>query len=331
MIVFEQARLPMVRPGEWELAGRRVAVRMFPYSGDAGPPPFRFDAVERRFVARKAEGTVTVGPPDAELWRLALVRLPAGPALVGPSESVEKIHGAYRAAAEGALFSGRAVYLLDPEPASLPETPQSACVALFWSMPGRALPLASLSEALRRGIPSGCLLPLLPGWTLEPRALEEAALAVRGAGAGFLAPILPAGDGQARRAIVEAAASVDPAFSDSLFERVHHGDWGNELREGVARVSELCARVGLATVPPRPVGLHEPAGNAAAARHLEERAQGLFEDEHRAALFHAAVRWIDESGRDLTPIAREGNFRKVFPFGAELAREAEEAFYGRSA
>ena len=78
-------------------------------------------------------------------------------------------------------------------------------------------------------------------------------------------------------------------------------------------------------VPPRPVGLHEPAANAAAAARLEEKAQASSENEHRAALLHAAARWIDESGRDLAPIAREGNLPKVFPFGADLAREAEEA------
>jgi len=331
MIIFEQAPLPAVRSGEWELAARRIAVRAFPYSGDAGPPRFRFDPVERRFVARRTEGTISVGPPEAELWHLALARLPAGPVLVGPCENVEEIRGAYRAAAEGALLSGRAIYLLDPGPEGLPEDPQLACVALFWSVPGQKPPLASLCAALSRGIPSGCLLPLLPGWTLERDAVEGAARAARDAGARFLAPILPAEDGQARRMIVEAAAAVDPAFSELLFERVHHGDWGRELREGLLRVSEVCERMGLATVPPRPVGLYEPAGNAAAAGRLEEKARALFQDEHRAALLHAAARWIDESGRDLAPIVREGNFRKVFPFGAELAREAEEAFGGRSA
>ena len=47
--------------------------------------------------------------------------------------------------------------------------------------------------------------------------------------------------------------------------------------------------------------------------------------EHRAALLHGAARWIDEAGRDLAPVVREGNFGKVFPFGALIA-EAEAAF-----
>ncbi|HYR46610.1 MAG TPA: hypothetical protein VER78_06355, partial [Thermoanaerobaculia bacterium] len=59
----------------------------------------------------------------------------------------------------------------------------------------------------------------------------------------------------------------------------------------------------------------------------EERADALFgRDEHRASLLHAAARWIDESGRDLAPIVAEGNFRKIFPFVEEVAREAEAAF-----
>ncbi|MGH9318135.1 MAG: hypothetical protein ACRD1P_13635 [Thermoanaerobaculia bacterium] len=331
MIVSSQARLPAVRPGEWELAGRRIAVRVFPCLGEAGQLPFRFDPLERRFMARKADGTVSVGPADAELWRSALARLPAGPALVGPGEEAEQIRAAYQAAAEGALRSGRAVYLLDPEPEGLPGEPKSACVALFCGVPGQRRAPASLSAAISRGIPSGCLLPLLPGWTSERTAVDGAVSAARDAGAQFLAPVLPAEDGRARRAIVQAAAALDPESADRLFDRVYHGDWSAELREGLLRVTEACARMGLASVPPRPVGLFEPAGNAAAAGRLEEKALALFEDEHRAALFHAAARWIDESGRDLAPIVREGNFRKVFPFGAELAAEAEEAFGGSNA
>jgi hypothetical protein len=331
MILLDQTPLPVVRPGEWELAARRIAVRAFPCSGEAGPPPFRFDPVERRFVARKTEGTVSVGPAEPELWRLALVRLPAGSTLVGPGQEVGQIHVAYRAAAQGALLSGRAVYLLDPDPEDLPGEPQSACVALSCYIPGQRPPLTSLSVAVSRGIPSGFLLPLLPGWSTEQEAVEEAISAARSAQARFLAPIFPAEDGRARRRIVQAAAVLNPSSLDRVFDRVYHGNWDGELREGLLRVSEACGRAGLASVPPRPVGLYEPAANAAAAGRLEERAWNLLEDEHRAALLHAAARWIDESGRDLAPIVREGNFRKVFPFGAELAREAEEAFRGGGA
>jgi hypothetical protein len=45
-------------------------------------------------------------------------------------------------------------------------------------------------------------------------------------------------------------------------------------------------------------------------------------------MLHAAVRWIDESGRDLAPVLAEGNLRKVFPFGEALASEVEAAISG---
>ena len=97
------------------------------------------------------------------------------------------------------------------------------------------------------------------------------------------------------------------------------------MRESLDRLAEAGAREGLASTPPRPVGTREPAANAAAAAFLEEKARSAFADEHRAALFHAAARWLDESGRDLAPVAREGNLTRVCPFGDEIARDVEEA------
>lgn len=331
MIVFEESRLPVLRAGEFEVAGRRAAVRALPYVGDVGEPRFGFDPVERRFVARKPEGTIHVGPHEAEAWRVALARSPAGPALVGPGNAVEEIRGAYRAAAEGALLAGRAVYLLDPEPAGLPAEPGHVFVALFCWLPGQPAGVAAISGAISRGIPAGWLLPLIPGWTVEPNRLEEAVRRAIATGARFLAPILPDSGGQARRSIVEARGEAEPESAEQFFERVHHGDWEAEVGDGLRRLYDACARAGLSSVPPRPVGLSEPVGNAAAAGRLEEKARAMTHDEHRASLLHAAARWIDESGRDLARIAREGNFRKVFPFGPDLAREAEEAFTGTGA
>ena len=124
---------------------------------------------------------------------------------------------------------------------------------------------------------------------------------------------------------MEAASAASPEAAEGLFERIHHGESSDELRQADERLREACERSGLASVVPRPVGTREPAGNAAASGRLEERAREAHADEHRAALLHAGARWIDESGRDLAAIAREGNFRKVFPFGDDIAREAEDA------
>ena len=325
MIVFEASAAATVRAGEFEAASRRIAARAFPYAGEAGTTRFRFDPVERRFLSRAAEGTVLAGPHDAEIWRTALLRGPAGPVLVGPCSSGEEIRGSYLAAAEGARMSGRAVYLLDPEPAGLPEEPGAAFSAVFVWFPGLEKPDAPLAAALERGIPSGWILPLVPGWTATNEAIGEAVRAAAAAGARFLAPVPLSDDGQVRRVAVEAACAATPEAADGIFERVHHGGSADEIRQAEARLREACERAGMGSVPTRPVGLREPTNNAAASSRLEEKAQASSGDEHRAALLHAAARWIDESGRDLAPIAREGNLGKVFPFGADIAREAEEA------
>ena len=68
-----------------------------------------------------------------------------------------------------------------------------------------------------------------------------------------------------------------------------------------------------------------PAGNTAAASRLEEQAELEDPGEHRAALLYAAVRWIDESARDLAAVAREGNFGRIFPFGGEIGETASAA------
>jgi len=325
VIVFEKSAIPIVRSGEFDVASRRVAARAFPYAGEVGASRFRFDPVERRFLHRAAEGTIQAGPHQPDAWRTALLRGPSGPVLVGPCSAGEEVQGAYLAAAEGARSSGRAVYLLDPEPSGLPEDPGAVYTALFVRFPGLETSNDSFEAALARGIPSGWIFPFVPGWTARPDTLEDLVTSAAGAGARFLAPLPLADDGQSRRLAVEAASAAVPGRSEGLFERVHHGASAQELRDAREFLRAACAREGLDLLPPRPVGLHEAAANASAAARLEEKAQESSENEHRAALLHAAARWIDEWGRDLAPIAREGNLPKVFPFGADLAREVEEA------
>jgi hypothetical protein len=323
MIVFTEAASPSVRAGEFDLAGRRVAVLAVPYPGQAGPPWLRFDPLELRFVARRRETAVAAGPAEPEAWRQALARLPAGAVALEECSAAEAVRGVYRAAADGARAAGRGVYLIDPEPEGLPETPGRSTVVVVSWRPGPLPPV--LGAAARAGFASGLALPVFPGWTAEALFFEPLLDAAAAAGAAFVAPLPPASDGEARRLAVEARAAEDPAAADGFFEQAHHGDWGAKLPELLAAVREACSRRGLATQPPRPIGAGEPAVNAAAAADLEERAREAEHDEHRQALLHAAVRWIDESGRDLGAVVREGNFRKVFPFGADIAAEAEAA------
>ena len=188
----------------------------------------------------------------------------------------------------------------------------------------------SLRHAVRAGFATGLALPVIPGWTAEAIVLEPWLDAAAAAGAALVALLAPARDGAARRATVEARAAEDTAAADLFFDVAHHGDWEARLPDLVAAVGAACERRGLATLPPRPRGAGEPAANARAAALLEERARETGKDEHRQALLHAAVRWIDECGRDLSGVVEEGNFRRVFPFGAELAGEAEAALSRRA-
>jgi hypothetical protein len=326
VIEYESSVTPSVRPRESEIGGRRIAVHAIPYSGEAGPPAFRFDPVERRFLERRESGRVAVGPSDPEAWTRGFGKCPAGPVLVGPgtAREVEEIRGAYAAAAEGAARAGRPVYLLDPP--VLPARPRGAYVTLFtWSpaaVPGDVAPIAAARAA---GLEAGGLLPVVPGWTDAPGFLSAYLESLAAAGATFAAPVAASGDGESRRVLVEARALGDPLSADLFFQKVHHSDWGAGQDAAIRLFRSEAARRGLASLPPRPLGPGEPRGNSAAAARLEERAQEAGADEHRAALLYAAARWIDESGRDLALVVREGNFRKVFPFGA-LTLEAEAAF-----
>ena len=327
MIVFEACPAPSVRGGELEVAGRRVSMRAFPYQGEVGEPRYRFDPADGRVFVRKRDGRVTVGPEEVEAWRAALRRPPGGAALVGPCHAAEEIRGSFLAAAEGARAAGRGVYLLDPETAGLPAMPGSVFVALFVWSPGReAWALDALGACRERGFPSGILLPVVPGWTGEHGFLGPILGQVRAAGAQFLAPFLLGDDGETRSRIVAMRSEIEPSATDRFFEQIHHGDWASAAREGQRRVRQAAARCGLASIPPRPVGLAEAPQNAAAAARLEEKAQEAEDNEHRASLLHAAARWIDEAGRGLEAVVREGNFGKVFPFGEEVRREAERAF-----
>src|SRR5215813_7200022 len=139
MILYQSARSPAIRFAEQLLAGRRVAVRAQPYTGNVGNDRFFFDPIERIFSERAQSGSVAVGPFDPESWRSALGSHPAGAVLVGPCDQAERVWGAYRAAVEGAALSGRGAYLLDPEPDALPEELPGtfAAVAVFVLLPSR--------------------------------------------------------------------------------------------------------------------------------------------------------------------------------------------------
>jgi len=339
MILYEGAPAPAVRAGELDLAGRRIAARAFAYSGEIGPPAFRFDPVERRLHVRSRSGTLHAGPFSAAEWSDAFSRMPPGPVLVSGAAAAEEIRGSFRAAAEGAHANGRGAYLLDPEPGGLPSAPPeqlprmtpegvpaAGFVALFSWSPDRPLDANAVGAARARGLPAGVVWPVIPEWTDEAGFWDGYLARAAEAGASFAVPVAPATDAEFRRVAVEARTRVSPEFADSFFETIHHEPWVEALADRVLRAREAVERRGLSALPPRPAGLHEPRANWGAAARLEERAAALpSSDEHQASLLLAAVRWIDACGRDLRPIVAEGNFARAFPFSRELARETEGA------
>ena len=328
MIEYDNAPAPSVRPRESEIGGRRIAVQAIPYSAEVGSPAFRFDPVERRFFERRGGGRRAAGAPPPPAEGRPTARCPGGPVVVGPGSArgVEEIRGAYAAAARGAAKAGRPVYLLDPPVPPAPAGREFVLLFTWSPAPGEggAVPIRA---ARAEGLEAGGLLPIVPGWTDSREFLAAYLDGLAAAGATFAAPIPASGDGESRRLLVEARAAFDPASADSFFEKAHHTDWGAGQDAAIRLFRSEAARRGLATLPTRPVGRGEPSGNSAAAARLEEIAQDSGADEHRTALLYAAARWIDESGRDLSLVVREGNFRKVFPFGA-LVGEAEAAFRG---
>jgi hypothetical protein len=321
VILYEEGP-PLVRAGELDIAGRRAAAQAIPYSGEAGPPAFRFDPLERRFLRRAVEGRVLAGPQEPEAWRSVIARVPTGPVLIGPGSPAEEVWGSYGAAGEGALAAGRGAYLLDPPPEGLPSRTRLSAVALFSWHP-QWEPNEACAASVGRGIPSGLVFPLVPGWTAEEKFLEQLAARAAEAGLVFLSPVPSDHEGLARRSLVEAQGG-----GDDFFETIHHLDWDEALPALSLAARDIVRQRGLSILPSRPVGAGEPPANAAAAARLEERADEAGHDEHRASLLRAAARWIDESGRDLSAILSEGNLRKVFPFAPDILREAEEALRG---
>lgn len=336
MILFEGVSICAIRSGEFDLGGRRIAVRASPYGGETGPPAFRFDPVDRTFVARRAGGTSAAGPFSPEAWTAAFSRAPAGLALIeGPAHRGEAVRGAYRAAAEGAIAAGRGTYLLDPPREGLPDSAASLrngaapAVALFsWSPGGTidtgGIDTGTLAAARAKGIEAGIVWPVIPGWTAEPAAAARILLAARRSGARFALAVAPSSDAEFRRLAVDARLASEPGAAEAFFDTMHHRPWETELAAALSRARKETAAAGLAFLPPRPASAANPSANVGAAARLEERAAAE-PDEHRSARLHAAVRWIDACGRDLGPVVRDGNFRRVFPLGSELGREVEEA------
>ena len=335
VILYENAPGPAVRSGEFEIAGRRVAARALPYTGDPSGAALQFDPIERRFVSRSESGTILCGPYDPAEWAEQLRRASRGPVLVCGAAPAEAVRGAFRGAAEGARRAGRGAYLLDPTADGLPERVPSRngsraesppFVALFSWSPLAGPDLDALSAAREAGIPSGVLWPVIAGWTAGEDFLTPFLATLAAAGASFAAPLAPTDDAEFRRGAVEARIAADPSGAEEFFDTMHHRPWSDGIGADVDRARFAVRSAGLRVMPPRPAGPGEPVANVLAAGALEERALDAG-DDHRVSLLYAAVRWIDACGRDLGAVFREGNFALLRPattclkFGGRIFRQ----------
>lgn len=325
MLTFEPGA-PQVRAGEELVAGRRIAGRLMPYGASPLRGP-RFDPVARRIVPGRPDASVACAAPDPRAWREGLGKLPAGPVLVGPGSPAEALRGSLSAAAEAAAEAGRAVYLLDPHlgEAALARLAGAGATALCAWRPGPdGGGFPGLREAAAAGARAAAVFPLVPVWTADADSIRRLADAAREAGAAAFVALVPDLSGEARRALVDARSAVAGDGADGFFEAIHHGDWTERLSASLDDARAQAAARRMSAMPARPSG-REPASNAAAAARLEETAELSPAGEHRDSLLIAAARWIDESGRDLGAIAREGNFRRIFPWDGEVAEESEAA------
>ena len=322
MIVFETAAAPASRAGEAD--GRRPAHRRASPSlrrrGGRGPLSLRPASIAGS-CSRKPEATVAVGPADPAAWREAWRGSRSGPVLVGPVRARPRRCGARTGRRRRRRWrSGRPVYLLDPEPAGIPrerrrEVPSRSAPG------GRAAPsrrFRASQAAAAAGLAAAVAVSAAAGVDRRsPRRWRPSLAAAAAGGAASVTALVPAADGEGRRAIVEARAVVEPDGGDGFFEIIHHGDWSARMASGSPTVrGRSPASAAWRRCRRGPSGRREPPGNAAAAARLEELAEHLEADEHRAALLHAG----GALDRRVGPRPRGGRAGGQLPQGLSVRR-----------
>jgi hypothetical protein len=170
---------------------------------------------------------------------------------------------------------------------------------------------------------------VIPGWTGTPEFLERTAASARAAGARFLAPFELGGDGPSRAAIHSAYAALEPRDADAFFDAIHHRDWSRGTRESVGHLRRAAADAGLPARVPAIAGAAEFSGNARLIEAIEIAAETA--GEPRASDLLAAARRLEDLGRDVEEIARDGNLRLLFPPDSPEGRIAGETFSLRPA
>ncbi len=308
-----------VRRGEFApFPGVRSRTRMIPYVGLDLPGADPWKGGYRK-AAEEIE--VAAGPDSAERWEETLFAAPPGSVLIGPIAACEKVYGAGAAAIEAARDSGRGSVVVDSLCGfrDLPDGPDVVRIATW-----RASEDESLWGRLdsRREGKAGVALPLIPGWTAEREFLRAFLARVREARLDFVAPFEIVPDGYSRSAIHSDFAARFPERSDSYFDELHHRDWADELPRARLAFAEEAGAAGLAARVPLPRGRRDFEANLRAREALDAEADRSGEPE--ASVLRSAARRIEDFGRDLAELARQGNMRLLVSPGTREWRVVDE-------
>ena len=298
-----------VRRGEFApFPGVRSRIRLIPYADLALP-----GADPWRGGYRKAaeEDEIVAGPGSAEPWEEALAGAPAGCVLVGPVAECEPVYGAAGAALKAAGASGRGAVLVDVlcDPGALPAGPDVVRVTVWRGDEGEKF-FERAVESRGEG-KAGVALPLIPGWTAEPGFLRDFLARARSAGADFAAAFEVEADGRSRAAMHADFAARFPDRSDAYFDVLHHRDGRPEIARARQVFAEEAGASGLSVRVPLPRGRADFEANLRAREALESEADRI--GDPGASALRSASRRIEDFGRDLGELAREGNVRILLP------------------
>jgi hypothetical protein len=322
MIVYGGPAAAVARRGEFHpFPGARSRCRAIPYPGfeaESGDP-------WKGTFGRAADVETGVGPADAGAWLDAIARAAPGKVLVGTVAPAEEVYGAAAMAVAAAREAGRSVILVETVESRTDAAggPDLARVVLWEAR------LDFWTRFARRREPGGVAVAVIPGWTGTLEFLERTAASARAAGARFLAPFELGGDGPSRAAIHSAYAALEPRDADAFFDAIHHRDWSRGTRESVGHLRRAAADAGLPARVPAIAGAAEFSGNARLIEAIEIAAETA--GEPRASDLLAAARRLEDLGRDVEEIARDGNLRLLFPPDSPEGRIAGETFSLRPA
>ncbi len=325
MIVYDGPGPAAVRRGEFHpFNGARSRTRAIPYPGfDDGPDPWRGQ------YRRPAEVESRPGPPGSAAWKEALANAPPGRVLVGPMTEAEPVYGAGTAAIEAAEALGHAVVAIEAAGIAGPFSFAGSAVArvVVWE-PDRDAEKLWTSFGSRGGR-AGVALPLIPGWTGEETFLARFFSAAAAHGARFVVPFPVSGDGGSRAAIHADFARIHPGDADAFFDAIHHRDWEEGMRRARERFAAVAVRARLPTRVPALAGRADFAANARLIEIFETEAERV--EEPRASRLLAAARRLEDFGRDVAEIAREGNLRLLWAPDSPEGRTAAASLGGETA